>query len=172
MRKVLSSAEKLHHTAYVVGSGRYFLLRLLWLTNVLLTGEQLRGGEVARGRLRENADEVRITDSPIGKTSTFKEVVFRGVDPGSGAIPFGNVVVAEIRVKRGGEAPYSAEYRDGGFRQHTDTCPRAVRHGVDKTCKDLNSKEEGRLKWGIGFHEETTRPPYNGCEIARRGRMA
>ena len=59
VREVLSLAGKLHHAAYVVRPGRYFVHRLLRLANLHLTGEELRGGGDAWGRLRKNAEAER-----------------------------------------------------------------------------------------------------------------
>ena len=60
VREALSIAGKLHHAAYVVRQGRYFVHRLLRLANLHLTGEELRGGGDAWGRLRRNAEAERI----------------------------------------------------------------------------------------------------------------
>ena len=48
VREVLSLAGKLHHAAYVVRPGHYFVRRLLWLANLHLTGE-IQEGEGTRG---------------------------------------------------------------------------------------------------------------------------
>ena len=55
-------AGKLHHAAYVVRPGRYFVHRLLRLANLHLTGEESRGGGDAWGRLRRKAEAERRLD--------------------------------------------------------------------------------------------------------------
>ena len=58
VREVLSLAGKLHHAAYVVRPRRYFVRRLLRLTNQHLTEESSGGGD-AWGRLRRKAEAER-----------------------------------------------------------------------------------------------------------------
>ena len=43
VRKVLVLAEKLHHAAYVIRPGRYFVRRLLQLSGLHLNGQERRG---------------------------------------------------------------------------------------------------------------------------------
>ena len=50
VQEVLPLARKLHHAAYVVRPGRYFVHKLLRLANLHLTGEDSRGGGDAWGQ--------------------------------------------------------------------------------------------------------------------------
>ena len=53
VREVLVLAGKLHHVAYVIGTGRYFVLRLLQPSKLHLNGQEKQEGEGAWGRSRE-----------------------------------------------------------------------------------------------------------------------
>ena len=59
VREVLSLAGKLHHTAYVIRPGRYFVHKLLRLANLHLSGEEMRGVGDAWVRLRKVAEAER-----------------------------------------------------------------------------------------------------------------
>lgn len=57
--EVLSLAGKLHHAAYVIRPARYFVHRLLQLTNLHLNGSERAGGGEAWGRFRKKKEKNR-----------------------------------------------------------------------------------------------------------------
>ena len=60
VREVLVLAGKLHHVAYVIRPGRYFVRRLLQLSKLHLNGQEKRGGGGAWGKDRKKAEARRV----------------------------------------------------------------------------------------------------------------
>ena len=60
VKEVLALAGKLNHQSFVIRSGRYFVRRLLQLTNLHLSGADRARGGGAWGRYRKQAEARRI----------------------------------------------------------------------------------------------------------------
>ena len=60
VRGVLVLAGKLHHASFVIRPGRYFVRRLLQLSNLHLSGAERAGGGEAWGKYRKRAEARRV----------------------------------------------------------------------------------------------------------------